>query len=265
MLILFKNVKEEKAMKQILNYFKTFNKVILSEKIPFLYTLLLPAGLFIFNNYKNLGQNIPVSHLLLQTVNYVGYVIVIAALNGIGMQLVNFRDSGFLKTYTMISGGEKKYPVLGLFLSEMLFGYLCTIIFALVVAAFSIQNIVLILVFYSITYLVAATPVMLASVIIGSFNVKMNTLGTGINIALLVLMWISATRPTTDNLFMEIIYGLDPVDYVTQVLIAGNRLLFAQNQFAFQALSVGVLIAVFTVIGFVAIPRVKLNSTMIRN
>lgn len=252
-------------MKQILNYFKTFNKVILSEKIPFLYTLFLPAGLFIFNNYKSLGQNIPVSHLLLQTVNYVGYIIVIAALNGIGMQLVNFRDSGFLKTYTMISGGDKKYPILGLFLSEMLFGYLCTIIFALVVAVFSIKNVLLILAFYTITYLIAATPVMLASVVIGSFNIKMNTLGTGINIALFFLIWLSASRPTTNNLLMEIIYGLDPVDYVTQVLIAGNNLLFTQNQFVFQALSVGVLLIIFMIIGIWAIPRVKLNSIMMRN
>lgn len=178
---------------------------------------------------------------------------------------MNFRDSGFLKTYTMISGGDKKYPILGLFLSEMLFGYLCTIIFALVVAVFSIKNVLLILAFYTITYLIVATPVMLASVVIGSFNIKMNTLGTGINIALFFLIWLSASRPTTNNLLMEIIYGLDPVDYVTQVLIAGNNLLFTQNQFVFQALSVGVLLIIFMIIGIWAIPRVKLNSIMMRN
>lgn len=64
---------------------------------------------------------------------------------------------------------------------------------------------------------------------------------------------------------MEIIYGLDPVDYVTQVLIAGNNLLFTQNQFVFQALSVGVLLIIFMIIGIWAIPRVKLNSIMMRN
>lgn len=254
-----------KDMKQILNYFKTFNKVILSEKIPFLYTLLLPAGLFIFNNYKNFGQSIAVSHLLLQTVNYVGYIIVIAALNGIGLQLVNFRDSGFLKTYTMISGGDKRYPIFGLFLSELLFGYLCTIIFGLVVAMFNIQNIFLILTFYTITYIIAAVPVMLASVLIASFNVKMNTLGTSINIGLFILIWFSASRPATGNISWEIISGIDPVDYVTQVIIAGNYLLFDQSKFLFQALPVVVLFIGFTALGLWSISRVKLNSAMMRN
>lgn len=252
-------------MKQIFNYFKTFNKVILSEKIPFLYTLLLPTGLYIFNNYKNFGQSIPVSHLLLQTVNYVGYIIVTTALNGISLQLVNFRDSGFLKTYTMISGGDKRYPIFGLLLSELLFGYLCTIIFTLVVAIFNFQNILVILFFYTIVYIIAAVPVMLASVLIASFNVKMNTLGTSINISLFILIWFSAIRPATSNMSWEIISGLDPVDYVTQVIIAGNYLLFNQSKFIFQALPVMFLFVGFTALGLCSINRVKLNSAMMRN
>lgn len=95
-------------MKLIFNYFKTFNKVILSEKIPFIYSVVVPVCIFMFNNFENLVSSTwSVSQLLNQNVNYVGYIIVSVAINGVGMQLISFRESGFLKTYTMISGGNK--------------------------------------------------------------------------------------------------------------------------------------------------------------
>jgi len=129
-------------MKLIFNYFKTFNKVILSEKIPFI-------------NFENLVSSTwSVSQLLNQTVNYVGYIIVSVAINGVGMQLISFRESGFLKTYTMISGGNKKYGVIGLVLSEMLFGYLSVFIFGFVIGLFYLKNLLKLLLNWETLFLV---------------------------------------------------------------------------------------------------------------
>ena len=253
-------------MKLILNYFKTFTKVIFSEKLPFLYSVFFPAVLFLINNFSRLGQTMPFSQLLLQTANYVGYIIVLVAINGIGIQLINFRESGFLKTYIMISGGDKKYAVFGLILSEMLFGYVSTLLFGLVLSIFNLKSIILILIFYTITYVIAAIPVFLLTVILSVIATRLNTISTVANIVLFGMLWLSAARTDTHNLFGELLYGLNPVDYVSQVLITGSNLLQNVNVNTLQQLLIVVILfVIFSTIGLLAIPKVRLNSLNMRN
>lgn len=254
-------------MKLIFSYFKTFNKVILSEKIPFIYSVVVPVCIFVFNNFENLISAIwSVSQLLNQTVNYVGYIIVSVAINGVGMQLINFRESGFLKTYTMISGGDKRYGIIGLVLSELLFGYLSVFSFGFVIGLFYLKNLPLILTFYTISYLFAGLPIFLLAILLGTLPVKVNTISTLANIGLFGMGWLSILRNDTHSILGEVIYGLNPIDYVSQVLLTMNQALRNSARIAsYQILAVLILLIIFGGIGIGSISKVRLNSLNMRN
>lgn len=254
-------------MRLIFNYFKTFNKVIFSEKIPFIYSTIFPVCLFVFNNFSKLSNSTwSISQLLMQTVNYVGYIIVSVAINGVGIQLINFRENGFLKTYTMISGGDKKYGVIGLLLSELLFGYVSVLIFGLVIGLFYLKNMILILAFYTVSYLFSAIPVFLLFIALGAIDLRVNTISTIANLALFGMLWLSTIRADTHSLLGEIVYGLNPLDYVSQVLLVING---AINNWAnvgsYQVIAIIILLVAFTSIGLGSISKVKLNSLNMRN
>lgn len=254
-------------MKLTLAYFKTFNKIIFFEKIPFLYSIAFPTCLFLFNNFDALtSTSWTTSQLILQTANYVAYIIVSVTINGIGIQLINFRESGFLKTYTMISGGDKRYGVIGLLLSELLFGYCGVLIFGLVISLFNLKNIALLLILYTLAYLIAATPVFLLSIALGTLALRINTIVTLVNIGLFAMIGISAVRVDTHSLLGEFAYGLNPIDFVSQVLLLVNQTIhnLAAVEF-YQAAAVLALLIIFVTIGIVSIPRVQLNSVNMRN
>ena len=220
-----------------------------------------------FNNFENLVSSTwSVSQLLNQTVNYVGYIIVSVAINGVGMQLISFRESGFLKTYTMISGVNKKYGVIGLVLSEMLFGYLSVFIFGFVIRLFYLKNLLLILTFYTISYLFAGIPVFLLAILLGTLPVKINTISTVANIGLFGMGWLSILRNDTHSILGEIVYGLNPIDYVSQVLLTINQAFRnAASVASYQILAVLILLIIFGGIGIGSISKVRLNSLNMRN
>lgn len=227
----------------------------------------MPVCIFMFNNFENLVSSTwSVSQLLNQTVNYVGYIIVSVAINGVGMQLISFRESGFLKTYTMISGGNKKYGVIGLVLSEMLFGYLSVFIFGFVIRLFYLKNLLLILTFYTISYLFAGIPVFLLAILLGTLPVKINTISTVANIGLFGMGWLSILRNDTHSILGEIVYGLNPIDYVSQVLLTINQAFRnAASVASYQILAVLILLIIFGGIGIGSISKVRLNSLNMRN
>lgn len=254
-------------MNLILSYFKTFNKMIFSEKIPFIYSIVFPTCLFLLNNYSQLMyRSWTTSELLTETANYVGYIIVSVAINGVGVQLVNFRESGFLKTYTMISGGNKKYGIIGLLLSELLFGYISVLIFGLIIGILFSKNIIQILVLYTISYLLCSIPAFLLAIVLGTLAIRVNTLVTILNISFFIMIWISIMRNDSGNLISEIIFGLNPVDYVSQVLIVLNQTMNNIDTInLYQLFSVLIVLIIFVTVGLISIPKVKLNSVNMRN
>ncbi|GKS81679.1 hypothetical protein LPAF129_13650 [Ligilactobacillus pabuli] len=253
-------------MKIVYSYFKTFNKVIWSEKVPFFYTLILPAIIFLMSNYGNIKNGASLNQIMSTSSNYLGYMIVATAVNGVALQLINFREIGFLKTYTMISGGERKYSVWGLICSEFLFGYVCVLIFSACLMFFYPTQIVHILVVYTLTYVISALPIMFVSILADLLPVRNNTSGTLGNLLLVVLLWVSAVRVDSHSLVQEFLFGLDPCDYVTQVFDLVNRFTsHAHNIYSYQVLAVTGIFLIFLVLGIVCSSRVRINSEYMRN
>lgn len=254
-------------MKIILNYAKTFNKIIWSEKIPLIYTLLLPTVLYVFSNFQRLSiGGISVIKLLSSTSDYLAYMIVSVAINGIALQIISFRESGFLKTVTMISGGNRKFPVYGLLISEFIFGYLCVLMFGIFMAIFNFHKIIMIILLYTLIYICSAIPVMLFSILLTIFPMRVNTSSILANLILLGLIWLSAVRQDTGSFWGELFFGINPADYVTQVIVVILNLFKAQHVIhLYQVLSIFVLFIIYFFIGYAASSKVRINSLTSRN
>ncbi|NUG38988.1 hypothetical protein GYT97_03725 [Lactobacillus mellis] len=254
-------------MKIIYNYVKTFNKIIWSEKIPLIYTLVLPAVFYLFSNFHYLALGkVPLSKLLLSTSNYFAYMIVSVAINGVGLQIINFRESGFLKTLTMISGGERKFPLYGILISELVFGYFCILLFGLLISFFNIKSIIPIVFIYTLIYLTAAVPVMLVSIVLDIFPLRLNTSSVLANLGLFLMIWLSAVRRDTGSFLGELLFGINPADYVTQVAsIVINLFQYQRLVNMYQLLAVLSLFVIYCLVGYWAGSRIKINSLLMRN
>ncbi|WP_419242201.1 hypothetical protein ACN08J_09950 (plasmid) [Pediococcus pentosaceus] len=254
-------------MKIISSYIRTFNKVIWSEKIPFLYTLVFPVLIFFGTNYEKIvNHSHTLNNVILSTSNYLAYMIVATAFNGVLLQLINFREIGFLKTYTMISGGNRRYAVWGLISSEFLFGYICVLLFSIFLTFFYPNKFIYILFVYTATYIFASIPVFLISVCGDLFPIRYNTSSTLVNILLAGMLWSSAVRGDTHTFIGELFFGLNPCDYVTQVFYVINN--WFNRSFdieVYQIAAVFCIFIFFSLIGIFSSSRVKVNSKNMRN
>ncbi|WP_332237400.1 hypothetical protein [Sporolactobacillus sp. KGMB 08714] len=251
--------------KIIYNYFKVFNKIIWSEKIPFIYTVIAPTLFFVFSNLPLFeGRDIDKNQLILKIGNYLGYIVVSVMLNGISLQLLNYRENGTFKTFTMISGGDKHLVVVGLILSELLFGLICSSIFAFVIAMYNFRSFFFI-VFASLSiYIISSVPIALFVLFIGVLKVRANTMITISNISLILFIWISAVRKDTGTFWGELLYGLIPNDFVTQVDMFVVHLF--QGIFTLDQLIVLMtIIALYIVIGILSLSKIQVNSFYMRN
>lgn len=148
----------------------------------------------------------------------------------------------------------------------MLFGYLSVFIFGFVIGLFYLKNLLLILTFYTISYLFSGIPVFLLAILLGTLPVKINTISTVANIGLFGMGWLSILRNDTHSILGEIVYGLNPIDYVSQVLLTINQAFRnAASVASYQILAVLILLIIFGGIGIGSISKVRLNSLNMRN
>ncbi|MCL1631600.1 hypothetical protein M3N64_06510 [Sporolactobacillus sp. CPB3-1] len=252
-------------LKIIYNYFKVFNKIIWSEKIPFIYTLVAPALFFVFSNFSLYGEkHIDGSHLVLKGANYFGYIIVSVMVNGISLQLLNFRENGSLKTFTMISGGNKHLVISGLIVSELFFGLICSTIFSTLVSTFDFHSFFFILLTSLFIYLISGIPIAFLVLFMAVLKVRANTMGTVSNLLVILFIWIAAVRRDTGNFLGEYLYGLIPNDYVTQVVIFIVRSF--QGTFSLSGLYILIAVTVtYIVIGTWSLSKIQINSIYMRN
>ena len=147
-----------------------------------------------------------------------------------------------------------------------LMNVLSVFIFGFVIGLFYLKNLLLILTFYTISYLFAGIPVFLLAILLGTLPVKINTISTVANIGLFGMGWLSILRNDTHSILGEIVYGLNPIDYVSQVLLTINQAFRnAASVASYQILAVLILLIIFGGIGIGSISKVRLNSLNMRN
>lgn len=252
-------------MKIISTYFKTFNKVIFFEKVPFLYTAVLPVVLFVFTNYSWLTFQTPVEKILNASLPYVSYIVVGIALNGVALQVADFRERGSLKTYTMISGGNKRLVITGLALSEFFLGLVCALLFSIALSFFSLSNILYITLSVVLTYFISIIPVTLFLFFLDVLPIRSSTLGTIANLLFFLAVTISAMRRATDSMVMEFLYGLLPTDFVTQIGAIINNIILNKPIPSSWSIAALALLLLYVALGNLFLKNIRVSGVNIRN
>lgn len=194
-------------------YFKIFNKQVFYNKFAYIWSLAIPI-VFLLVNRLNAEEALTYEEFAYSTLFFWSYMILITASDGIGMGLLQMRDSNFLKMYTYISGS--KFPiVLGKVFSQLLFLWVNMVVF-LSFSGIIHQQPIISLLFTSVLLLIpVALPIYFLFVIPATWRVRAASLGPMLTLTVLLLVNIANIRVDTGTLVDYAIY-LNPATVMIQ-------------------------------------------------
>ena len=176
-------------MHAIQSYFILYLKIMVTDKIPFLWTIGLPLVLALAYGTQN---DFTYADFLSFIPLFWGYIILSTYLNGIGLQLARMRERGLMKTYIMISG-DKLSCILAMILVQVVFAAVSLVFFtvtvSLVTGFFSFQLIGL-----SLLVLLGSLPLAFASTLLTLVPFKISSMATLANIVMYPLFLVSTRQ-----------------------------------------------------------------------
>ncbi|MBR3216664.1 MAG: hypothetical protein IKF69_09575, partial [Exiguobacterium sp.] len=171
-------------MHQITSYFFMYAKVVVTDKVPFIWTFVIPLVIALTQSFSDIRQATTAEYYPGLSYFWV-YIILATYVNGVGMELARMREYGLMKTYVMISGNKLTY-VIAVILAQLLFASISLTLFTTVVTLvhgfFSFK-----LIATSLLVLIGSIPFAVASVAITTLPVKVSSLGTFANILMFPL------------------------------------------------------------------------------
>src|SRR5699024_10339016 len=93
-------------MKPCIGMFILNIKIIFSEKVVFVWSLILPVVIFIVYTFRFSSDSFNISEMVDLFSYFWAFIIISSAFNGVGIHLSKLRNFGLLKTYTLIAGGK---------------------------------------------------------------------------------------------------------------------------------------------------------------
>lgn len=157
-------------------------KILLSEKVVFLWAVALPVVVTLFFQ-KSTTDSLSIHDSKIWYMKWFWcYIIIASFVNGIGLQLARMREYGLLKTYVLISGSKSPF-VIATFLTQIIFSLLSLSLYNLIVGlyfnVFSFD-----LVAQSFLLICISIPFGLFTLFLTVLPLKIGNLGTVINIIL---------------------------------------------------------------------------------
>ncbi|WP_058303563.1 hypothetical protein [Gorillibacterium timonense] len=196
-------------MRKSWNFTLVFFKMMLHEKLPYLWTLLAPVLFFIYNKWEWKEQPPGDADVLRQMGFYWSYIIITVLVNGLSISLVYQKDSGFLKTYQFLAGS--KLPiVLGLAMTYTLQAWFCLIVFTTassVVFGLAWPQLILLA---SLTLLAVVIPIGFLVITIPVLVKKSASAAVLMNIVIIALIYISGERGSELGFWAVLLRDLNP-------------------------------------------------------
>ncbi|WP_215144489.1 hypothetical protein [Exiguobacterium qingdaonense] len=241
-------------MHQITSYFFMYAKVVVTDKVPFFWTLGIPLVIALTTPLSGVQQATPAEYYG-QLSYYWVYIILATYVNGVGIELARMREYGLMKTYVMISGNKLTY-VIAVILAQLLFASISLLLFTTVVT--------LVHGFFSFTLLVSALlvligsiPFAVASVAVTALPVKVSSLGTFANILMFPLFLLAIKSPDQWFSFLNPFYSLHK-------FALGLLHLTTQVDLSFGVWATFLSVLAYFIIGAIALKRFSLVSLMTR-
>lgn len=241
-------------MHQITSYFFMYAKVVVTDKIPFIWTFVIPLVIALTQSSSDIRQATTAEYYPGLSYFWV-YIILATYVNGVGMELARMREYGLMKTYVMISGNKLTY-VIAVILAQLLFASISLTLFTTVVTLvhgfFSFK-----LIATSLLVLIGSIPFAVASVAITALPVKVSSLGTFANILMFPLFLLAIKSPDQWFSFFNPFYALHE-------FALGLLHLTTQVDLSFGVWATGLSALGYFIIGAIALKRFSLVSLMTR-
>ncbi len=243
-------------MKKTLGFFLLNFKIITAEKIAFVWSVLLPAFIAIVHQQNVLRSLSGFREWVLYLCWFWVFIIISCFVYGVGLQLARLRESGMLKTYTMLSGG--KYPIVfGTILSQIVFCLVSLFIFTFIItflngmmgARFFILPVILLFI---------SLPFGLFILFLPNLPFQYGNFSVIVNILIYLLLWLAYD---SGNGSLAALFNPFRLFYELALFIGG--LLRIHEPFAFRP-EYAIVLGIYLLIGFFSLKKLNLLSVVQR-
>ncbi|MBY0050830.1 ABC transporter [Brevibacillus agri] len=250
-------------LKKSYEFFIVFIKSMIDEKIALAWSILLPLLLFFSINYSWFHAKPDVSKAVYYYASFWAFSAVLVVFNGIGLRLTDFRELGILKSFVFICGS--KVPIIvGLLLSQIVFGLVSLALFTVVISIVFDYPIFLLFFTATCTYLVVLLPLFMLSLSIASLSVRASSAYTLVNMLIFPATYLAIYRGESTDFFTTILYYLNPVEYVFRFSVFTYDALTNNLHLNSNHLFLLVISIVYIAIGVIAWSKIKIASTVRR-
>lgn len=202
-------------MKITREYFRLFTKMMLSNKVAFVWYLFFPLIAFFIFNVQWFTQEPEINEFYIQTSVFVSYIIFVMSID-VTTNLISLRESGFFKMFKFISGS--KYPIIwGKALNQMVFLFLTILLFSLVTGVIfldSFRQVALFLAVSLTSCILGSVMVILLTLVLMLLPVRQESLNAVISMSLLVMFFLSAKGLAYTTEYGLYLVFINPMEYV---------------------------------------------------
>lgn len=187
-------------------YYVLNMKMLLKDKISFIWSIFLPSSIFMFN--RNIFNDV------LDMRFYWGYIIFSSYVFGVGLHSLRLKEQGTLKTYFSIKESRFEFFIANV-LTQITFTFIAIFFFNLFCSLLVKLNIVKMII-YSIILIIASLPVAFVFFWITIIkNIHYNSINTIVTIMTTVFMFMA-------QIDTKINY-INPLIYISNILLIDSK------------------------------------------
>lgn len=253
-------------MKIIREYNILFTKMMLNNKIGFVWYLVFPLVVFFVYNYNFFIEKPSDDSFYIQSSFFLSYIVFTMSIE-VATTLIAMRENGFLKTFTFISG-NKYSIIIGKASTQLLFLVTASLIFSFTTSVFvldSIDKILLYILSTFISTLIGAVSLSLFFLILMLVPIRQESLITILNISMLVLFFITVRGFSHSFSWGVFLLYLNPLELVRSVAIFITSLMAKEISLPnFPVYLIISSVISYIVVGLISLKFIKVNSKTTR-
>lgn len=245
-------------MRRVFGYFILNLKMLLFEKVAFVWSVIFPLFIALVMQRNILDSTNHEQEFIQYMFWFWAFIIISTFLNGVGLQTARLKENGLLKTYTLIAGS--KYPIIfGMVMTQVAFAMLSLVLFTtiltLIYDVFSVQLLILMAII-----VVVSIPLAFATLIIALLPVQVSSISTILNILMYPIFLVAINVHVKQAEFLEMFNPFKLI-YEFSLNISSWFGLF-QHELLYLEFFIPLLF--YSLVGYIALRKLNLLSMLQR-
>lgn len=224
------------------------------EPLEFFWNLFFPLAIFATLNFSKSDNNINLTNYYQKLIPFLTWMTIQNAIYSVGLNLLNWREMGFLKS--IINTSKSYFNLIILFcICELImstFYFIAIYLFSSFILKVSLNSIDFILLYLG--FFIANVLTSYGSTILNTLNFSYSSISSLISMLILPMVWLGNQNINLqENYFFSLINYLNPIYYLKYlILIFSNKIITADLSIIFFSIaflllgSIGVLYGITT-------------------